>query len=263
MHLRSLWFRAVSQNNLINPQEMHIYALASFLLQLSLLDLPCCACAPSQLAAAALSLAMLAFNKPAWPRALETYGSYTLEDLEPHRQKLAAVQADLTASQLRRCWNMTYVAQDVEHTDAWKQAMAVFDCPSSTLVAVLGGNRINSNTAMARDDDRPQAVFMPAPAPGIHRFESDDGEDIIEIDDDTSSVSTDSAINGDILLLSSAPMSPTAIGEIGSACLDIGNEVTASLDERESDDEGYEMAVPMSVVKGAVSAPPRGVFAAP
>ncbi|KAG7673371.1 putative Cyclin-A1-1 [Nannochloris sp. 'desiccata'] len=248
MHLRSLWFRAASQNGLITPREMHVYSLASFLLQLSLLDLPCCACAPSHLAAAALSLSMTAFNKPAWPRALEAYGSYTFSELEPLRHKLAAIQADLTASQLRRCWNITYGAQDIEHTDAWKQAMAVFDCPSSTLVSILGQNNAKA-TVWASGEG-----VSPAPSAVITQFESENHNvEIIEVDDDISSASTGSAIDGDILL-ASAPMSP--VGE--SASLEIEEEVTARLKE-ERDDEGYAVAVPKSVIKASV---PRGLIAA-
>jgi len=233
---------------------MHVYSLASFLLQLSLLDLPCCACAPSHLAAAALSLSMTAFNKPAWPRALEAYGSYTLADLEPLRHKLAAIQADLPASQLRRCWNITYVAQDVEHTDAWKQAMAVFDCPSSTLVAILAQN--NATTTVGPTREQWQQVVLPAPpaaAAVITHFESNNVDaEIIDVDDDTSSASTASAIDGD-LLLASAPMSPLE----ESASLDIEGEVTAPLEEQ-SDGEGYAVARPKSVVKASV---PRGLVA--
>ena len=175
--------------------------MASFLLQLSLLDLSCCGYAPSQLAAAALSLSMTAFNKPAWPRVLETYGSYTLAGLEPLRYKLAAIQEDLTASQLRRCWKMTYTSQDVEHSDAWKQAMAVFDCPSDTLLGLLG-----KRAAVESAVDLPKALELPVPS-AINITQIEEDEILIEADDDTSSASTNSALDGD-LLLASAPMSP-------------------------------------------------------
>jgi hypothetical protein len=247
MHLRSLWFRAVSQNGLIKPQEMYVYTLASFLLQLSLLDLPCCAYAPSHLAAAALSLAMTAFNKPAWPRALESYGSYTLEVLDPLRRKLAAIQGALTASQLRRCWKITYIAPDENHPNAWKKAVAVFNCPSSILMDILDKQPDAAAVAVAMEE----AVPLPA-VPVATQLESQDEEEVkeaIEIDDDTSSASTDSVIDNDILLLASAPMSP--VGE--STSIEASEEI---------DIEGYEIATAaMSVVRA--SAISHGLLVSP
>jgi len=202
---------------------------------------------------------MTAFNKPAWPRALEAYGSYTLAELEPLRHKLATIQADLTASQLRRCWNITYVAQNVEHTDAWKQAMAVFDCPSNTLVAILGQN--NAKATAAAGEQLQQQVAVPARSTVISPFENDIADtEIIDVDDDSSSASTASAIDGDILSVSaSMSVSEPMFSVEESVSLDIGEEVIAVL-ERESDDEGYAVARSKSAIKAALIMP-RGLVA--
>lgn len=140
MHLRSFWFRA-TMRDVVNAQDMHIYTLASFLLQLSLLDLPCSAYPASQLAAAALSLSFTAFNKPAWPTVMESYGSYTLAELEPARHHLAAAQATHTASQLRGCWKRTYAPGNLDdYCEEWNQMVRIFEFSSRWLAQLLGKN---------------------------------------------------------------------------------------------------------------------------
>ncbi len=262
MHLRSLWFRGVSQSKVVPDQDLHIYSLASFLLQLSLLDLSCSACAPSRLAAAALSLSMTVFNKPAWPRALEAYGSYTLEHLQPLRHKLASIQASVTASQLRRCWTMDYGLQVSEQNNAWKQAISVFKCPSNTLLTILGNQKEDAVAVAAVEAAVVAAVEVAevaiAPVAGISDLEEEDSEvEIIEVDDDTSSASTDSAVDGDTIL-ASAPMSPAQV-ESGSVLEDeeIHIEIVASPLEEEEESEEEEV-VPMSFVKETA---PRGFLA--
>ena len=144
MHLRSFWFRAITKD-VISTEDMHVYTLASFLLQLALLDLPCSAYAPSQLAAAALSLSFTAFNMPAWPREMESYGSYTLFELDAPRHRLAEVQATHTASQLRSCWKRTYVPGDLEEYSAdWRKLIAMVEYSSRSLALLLGKNGAQS-----------------------------------------------------------------------------------------------------------------------
>jgi hypothetical protein len=72
----------------------------SFLLQLAVLDLECSGYAPSLLAAAALSISLGVYGKPAWPQSLQCFGSYTEADLAPAKARLAELQA----SQV--CWPM-------------------------------------------------------------------------------------------------------------------------------------------------------------
>ena len=140
MHLRSFWFRAIACNA-ADEDELHIYTLASFLLQLALLDMQCSGFAPSYLAAAALSLAFTAFNKPAWPRCLEAHGAYTLTELAPIREQLATLQAAQDAPQLRLCWKRLYNLEDTEHAafqEEWKKMVTqIFSCSSTTLTTAL------------------------------------------------------------------------------------------------------------------------------
>lgn len=70
----------------------------SFFVQLALLDLECAGHAPSLLAAAALSVSLEAFGKPAWPVSLQQFGSYLPAELEPVKRRLV----DLQGSQVGR-----------------------------------------------------------------------------------------------------------------------------------------------------------------
>lgn len=107
MFLRSFWHR-VTLYELASPDEMHIYTLASFLLQISLLDHECSKFPGSLLAAGAMSLALKTFNKPAWPRELQQFGSYEPADVLPVAQRLAHVQETQPASQIRVLWRRLY-----------------------------------------------------------------------------------------------------------------------------------------------------------
>jgi cyclin A len=133
MYLRSFWYRA-TQQGVVGADDMHVYTAASFLLQLALLDLPCAAFAPSRLAAAALSLSLGTFGKPAWPAALQRFGSYEAADLQAPRRQLAAAQASRAASQLRRIWTAQYEDHGyAECAEQWLHVRCLLACPSRLL----------------------------------------------------------------------------------------------------------------------------------
>lgn len=129
MFLRSFWYR-VTLYEIATCDEMHIYTLASFLLQLSLLDLECSRYPGSLVAAGALSLALKTFNKPIWPTELQQFGSYELADVQPCMQQVAEVQATQQASQLRRMWRANYESNAYEDYKAeWKWVYRAFTSP--------------------------------------------------------------------------------------------------------------------------------------
>jgi len=137
MFLRSFWFRATARG--VAPADgMHIYTLAAFLLELSLIELPCSAHPHSMLAASALSLALAFFGKESWPGQLSAFGSYTLEDLQPCRQRMAAAQVSQDAFNLRYLWRSAYKEHDYPHYDAdWRKAHAVMAQPSDAIQSLL------------------------------------------------------------------------------------------------------------------------------
>lgn len=106
-------------------------APCSFLLQLALLNLECSGHAPSLMAAAALSAALEVFGKPAWPLALQQFGSYLESDLAPVRARLVLLQATQAAEQLRPIWRSMHEQHSYPEYDAqWKRAVLIFSCAS-------------------------------------------------------------------------------------------------------------------------------------
>ncbi|KAL4437486.1 hypothetical protein ABPG77_003467 [Micractinium sp. CCAP 211/92] len=130
MFLRSFWFRAALKE-VVHADEMHIYTLASFFVQLALLDLECSGHAPSLLAAAALSVSLEAFGKPAWPVALQQFGSYLPVELEPVKQRLVDLQCTQGAEQLRPIWRSLHEQHSYPEYEAeWRRAVNIFSCAS-------------------------------------------------------------------------------------------------------------------------------------
>ncbi|KAK9806713.1 hypothetical protein WJX72_000302 [[Myrmecia] bisecta] len=95
MFLRSFWYRTVS-SGLVTSEEMHIYTIASFFLQLSLLDLTCTGYSASLLAASALSNSLHIFGKESWPVFLQQYAAYTSQELAPCKANLFELEAKMS-----------------------------------------------------------------------------------------------------------------------------------------------------------------------
>ena len=134
MFLRSFWYRAVAGGALASsssapPSEsgggdkMHVYTLASFFLQLSLLDQESSEVAPSAAAAGALSLALEVFSssppsRPSsssppvpsdarsscWPACLQRYSGIDAAAVALQRERLRRVQRESGAPHLRAVW---------------------------------------------------------------------------------------------------------------------------------------------------------------
>lgn len=150
MFLRGYWYRAIDAG-VAAPEEMHIYATASFLLQLSLLDLPSAAFAPSQRAAAALSLAFDTFGKASWPATMQRFGSHLLADLLPCRARLQEAQASLKVTQLRGMWRLQYKNHTYdEFGEEWGKVLKIMACPGGTSP---GSTFCQSTSESASDSD--------------------------------------------------------------------------------------------------------------
>ncbi|KAL3142958.1 hypothetical protein ABBQ38_003243 [Trebouxia sp. C0009 RCD-2024] len=130
MFLRSLWYRAV-MSTLLSADEMHVYTVASFFLQLSLLDLPCAAYSPSMVAAASLSNALELFNKESWPQMLQQYSAYRTKEVQSCKDRLKEVQATTSADHLRRIWCSQHENHGYEeYNEAWAKAQLTLACPT-------------------------------------------------------------------------------------------------------------------------------------
>lgn len=101
---------------------------ASFLLQLSLLDLECAGYPNSLLAASALSVALDSFGKHPWPSALQQYSAYVPDDIEPVRLKIkVSSPMPLTLSPLVRTWRCLLLCSNVQKYGTCMQT-SVYGC---------------------------------------------------------------------------------------------------------------------------------------
>ncbi|KDD75156.1 hypothetical protein H632_c838p0 [Helicosporidium sp. ATCC 50920] len=130
MFLRSFWYRA-SLTGVLCAEEMHVYTLASFFLQLSLLDLSCCAYSASLLAAASLCQALVFFGREGWPLPLQRFGSYRPEELEGCRARLRDLAARVECPELRRLWLASHEQHGYdEFREEWKRLLDVLRAPA-------------------------------------------------------------------------------------------------------------------------------------
>jgi len=126
MFLRSFWYRLVTSGETTHD-DMHIYTLASFLLQLALLDLSCSGHSASELAAAGISLSLKFFGKDEWPACLEKFCCYELQEIKPLRATLLRNQAHLDAIQLREIWRGKYAQHHYpENARHWEKNLDMF-----------------------------------------------------------------------------------------------------------------------------------------
>jgi hypothetical protein len=139
MHLRSLWARATAAGLVTDAADIHAYSLASFLLNLSLLSLRFSAVPPSQMAAAALSLALAGSGRDPWPATLQRLSAYALGDLMRTVMDLALMQAEQAAPQLRSCWSRSYAPAEEEVAPAadWEHVLSLFAAASPSLIRAL------------------------------------------------------------------------------------------------------------------------------
>lgn len=132
--LRSFWHRITLYTGEVHPDEMHIYSIAAYLVQLSLLDVECSTQCASIVAAAALSLALGMFGKTQWPASLKCFSAYEISDLEPLRCRMAMLQATKRAPQLRHLWRLQCEDHDYpEFTGRWQKVLSLFEAPSQLL----------------------------------------------------------------------------------------------------------------------------------
>jgi cyclin A len=130
MFLRSYWHRAVIAGAVV-ADEMHVYTLASFFLQLGLVAGG--APPPSAAAAGALSLALelAAGTDAAWPGCLQQASGYAPEEVAALRAGYRGVQASVDAPHLRAVWASRHAAHGyAEFAAEWEAALAVMRAPA-------------------------------------------------------------------------------------------------------------------------------------
>jgi cyclin A len=137
MYLRCLWFRLM-KTGLLTSNEMHIYILASFLLELSNQELKTSGVPHSMLAAAAMSISLQKFTSDPWPVQLQAFGSYSLECLKAPRMLFALLQKHLPCHNLRRIWNGYYKDHAYEEcSQQWDDVLSMMSQPSDDIFKLL------------------------------------------------------------------------------------------------------------------------------
>lgn len=137
MYLRCLWFRLM-KTGLLSSNEMHIYILASFLLELSNQELKTSGIPHSMLAAAAMSISLQKFTSDPWPVQLQAFGSYSLECLKAPRMLFALLQRHLPCHNLRRIWNGYYKDHAYEEcSQQWDDVLGMMSEPSDAILKML------------------------------------------------------------------------------------------------------------------------------
>ena len=109
MYLRCLWY-TISKTGIsgCTAEDMHVYVLAAFLLELGQTDLAFSTFSHSSLAGASMSLALEFYGKDPWPVSLLAFSSYTRECLVEQRKVIARAQVLALASNVRDIWYRFY-----------------------------------------------------------------------------------------------------------------------------------------------------------
>ena len=109
MYLRCLWY-TISKNGIAGctSEDMHIYVLAAFLLEMGLLNTAFSCFSHSAIAAAAMSLALEFHGKNPWPTELLSFSSYSITCISPQRKLLAWGQALSSCIDIRNMWSNFY-----------------------------------------------------------------------------------------------------------------------------------------------------------
>ena len=109
MYLRCLWYTiSKSRINGCTQEDMHLYVLASFLLEIGQLSHKFSEYSHSSMAAAAISLSLEFYQKEPWPMQMRAFSSYSMECLSEQRKILAKQQAVMRAPNLRIIWHGFY-----------------------------------------------------------------------------------------------------------------------------------------------------------
>ncbi|CAL5228946.1 g12177 [Coccomyxa viridis] len=147
MFLRSFWYRLV-QASAVSSEEMHIYTLSSFFLQLTLLDLECSMLPASLLAAASLANSLEVYGKDVWPAIVQQYSAYTLADLARARQQIKAVQEVAPAGHIRSLWRKHHEAHGYDaYQQEWQRALSLVASPCPTPAYLPSSDSLGSATS--------------------------------------------------------------------------------------------------------------------
>ena len=149
MYLRCLWY-TISKTGIsgCTSEDMHIYVLAAFLLELGQTDLAFSTFSHSSLAGASMSLALEFYGKEPWPVSLLAFSSYTSKCLAEQRKVLARAQAVALASNVRDIWGRFYQNHLYhESRSEWDRLLAVIGHRGADFVEVAFGADVSLRLA--------------------------------------------------------------------------------------------------------------------
>jgi len=158
MYLRCLWY-TMSKTGIAGctTEDMHVYVLAAFLLELGQTDVAYSTHSHSSLAGASMSLALQFYGKDPWPLELLAFSSYTSECLAEQRKVLARAQAMTLGSNVRDIWcgfyqNHLYHDRRAE----WDRSLALMGRRGPDFVGIAFGadvaERLRSRTGRQSAD---------------------------------------------------------------------------------------------------------------
>ncbi|CAK0784974.1 hypothetical protein CVIRNUC_008179 [Coccomyxa viridis] len=144
MFLRSFWYRLV-QAEAASSEEMHIYTLSSFFLQLTLLNLECSMLPASLLAAASLANSLEVYGKEVWPAIVQQYSAYTHADITRARKHIQSVQEVVPAGHIRALWRKHHEAHGYDAFQVeWQRALSLVASPCPTPVYLPSSDSLGS-----------------------------------------------------------------------------------------------------------------------
>lgn len=138
MYLRCLWY-TISKTGIggCTSEDMHIYVLAAFLLELGQIEVNFSTFSHSSLAGAAISLSLEYYGKNPWPLELLAFSSYSRECLSEQRKLLAKSQAMCSSINIRNIWYGFYQNHLYhEKKDDWDRALSIMTRRGGDLVDI-------------------------------------------------------------------------------------------------------------------------------
>lgn len=151
MYLRCLWY-TISKTGIAGctTEDMHVYVLAAFLLELGQTDVAYSTFSHSSLAGASMSLALEFYGKDPWPLELLAFSSYTSDCLAEQRKVLARAQALTLGSNIRDIWcgfyqNHLYHDRRAE----WDRSLALMGRRGPDFVRIAFGTDVEERLRQA------------------------------------------------------------------------------------------------------------------
>ncbi len=149
MYLRCLWY-TISKTGIsgCTAEDMHVYVLAAFLLELGQTDMAFSTFSHSSLAGASMSLALEFYGRDPWPVSLLAFSSYTRECLIEQRKVIARAQVMALAFNVRDIWCRFY--QNHLYHDKrgeWDRLLSVVAHRGASFVEMAFGEDVSTRLA--------------------------------------------------------------------------------------------------------------------